>query len=366
LLVAICCVSPPARPQSSSAVASLKTGKEIFEAGCAGCHGHNGKGAPQTMIGFDKPSTFPDFTLCNQTTPEPDVAWKSVIHDGGPSRGFVPIMPSFAETLTSGQIDEVVGYLRGFCKERGWPRGDLNFPRALGTEKAFPENEEVIVTTLNAHGAPGVSTEYIHEQRIGAKNQIEVSVPIDFLRPSPGVWYGGFGDIGLGLKRVLFSNLNTGSIASMFGEVIAPTGNVAHGLGSGVTTFQTFGAYDQLFPFRTFVQLQGGAELPVDTTKAPRTVFMRGAVGRMFNQSAGLGRLWSPMFEVLADRDLETGARTFIDVMPEFQVTLSKRQHVRFNVGLRIPATNTQGRNMQVMFYLLWDWQDGRLLDGWK
>ena len=29
--------------------------------------------------------------------------------------------------------------------------------------------------------------------------------------------------------------------------------------------------------------------------------------------------------------------------MPEFQVTLSKRQHVRFDVGLRIPATNTAG-----------------------
>jgi hypothetical protein len=52
--------------------------------------------------------------------------------------------------------------------------------------------------------------------------------------------------------------------------------------------------------------------------------------------------------------------------MPEMQVTLSKRQHVRFNAGLRIPATNTAGRDMQVMFYVLWDWQDGKLLEGWK
>ena len=60
------------------------------------------------------------------------------------------------------------------------------------------------------------------------------------------------------------------------------------------------------------------------------------------------------------------GAKTNCDLMPEFQVTLSKRQHVRFNAGVRIPATNTAGRPVQLMFYLLWDRQDGRLLEGWR
>ena len=32
----------------------------------------------------------------------------------------------------------VVETLRSFCKEPGWPRGEMNFPRALMTEKAFP------------------------------------------------------------------------------------------------------------------------------------------------------------------------------------------------------------------------------------
>ena len=71
------------------------------------------------------------------------------------------------------------------------------------------------------------------------------------------------------------------------------------------------------------------------------------------------------MVELLADRDLQTFAKTNWDVVPEFQVTLSRRQHVRANVGLRIPATNTAGRPAQLMFYLLWDWQDGRLSEGW-
>ena len=34
------------------------------------------------------------------------------------------------------------------------------------------------------------------------------------------------------------------------------------------------------------------------------------------------------MFELLADREFSTGATTNWDAVPEFQVTLSKRQHV--------------------------------------
>jgi hypothetical protein len=353
-------------PAQSAGAARLKTGKEIYQAGCAGCHGSDGKGAAQTTIGFAKPDTFPDFTRCDQTTPEDNRAWRSIIRDGGPSRGFSQIMPSFSEALTSQQMDAVIHHLRGFCRERGWPRGELNLPRALATEKAFPENEVVITTALNVRGTPAVSNEIAYEQRFGEKNQIEVSVPIAFQRPERGLWYGGFGDVGLGLKRVLFSSLPNGSIVSVQGEAIFPTGNQAHGLGAGVTTFETFAAYGQLLPGKTFLQLQGGTDLPTDTSRAPRSIFVRTAAGKFFNQNEGLGRMWSPMVELLADRDLQTGAKTNWDVMPEFQVTLSKRQHVRFDVGLRIPATNTSGRQMQVMFYFLWDWQDGKLLGGWK
>ena len=125
-------------PAQSTGAAKLKTGKEIFEAGCAGCHGGDGKGAPQSTIGFEKPDTWPDFSKCDQTTPEDDWAWKSVIRDGGPSRGFSQIMPSFSGALTSEQMDAVVHYLRGFCKEKGWPRGELNFPLRPRNRKGVP------------------------------------------------------------------------------------------------------------------------------------------------------------------------------------------------------------------------------------
>jgi mono/diheme cytochrome c family protein len=346
----------------------LDTGKEIYEAACVACHGPDGKGQPETTVGFQKPDTFPDFTLCDQTTPEDNYAWKSIIRDGGPSRGFSEIMPAFGEALTSDQIDKVIQYLRGFCKEPAWPRGELNLPRALVTEKAFPEKEVVITASVNARGGPGVSNEIVHEQRLSLRDQLEVSVPVEFTRPERGLWYGGVGDVGLGLKHELFSrlpSLSNGSILSLQGEIILPAGNKARGLGTGVTTFETFAAFGQLLPAKTFIQAQVGADLPTHTDVAPQSMFFRAALGKSFNQNRGLGRQWSPMVEFLADRDLASGAQTNWDLLPECQVTLSARQHVRANFGVRIPATNTAGRPVQLMFYLLWDWQDGKLTEGW-
>jgi len=78
-----------------------------------------------------------------------------------------------------------------------------------------------------------------------------------------------------------------------------------------------------------------------------------------------LGRLWTPMVEFVAARDLVTGASTNWDVVPEMQVTISRRQHFRVNVGYSKPVTNTAGRPGQVVFYILWDWFDGKLNEGW-
>src|SRR3989442_3841187 len=46
----------------------LDTGEEIYKAACIGCHGPNGKGQPETTLGFAKPPQFPDFSDSNGTT----------------------------------------------------------------------------------------------------------------------------------------------------------------------------------------------------------------------------------------------------------------------------------------------------------
>jgi len=221
----------------SNPAEGLTSGESIYHAGCAGCHGPHGEGMPDTTVGFDKPDTFPDFSACDQTTPELDADWKAVIHEGGRARGFSRIMPAFGELLTPIQIDAVVAYMRGFCRNAAWPRGELNLPRPLATEKAFPESEAV-VTTAVGHNPSDVSNEFVYEHRIGSRNQIEISVPLDFVHDEAGSRVGGIGDIGLGFKRALFASLQSGSIFSVQGEVVAPTGNADKGLGTGTTVFE--------------------------------------------------------------------------------------------------------------------------------
>jgi mono/diheme cytochrome c family protein len=347
-----------------TASAQLESGEQIYKAACVACHGADGRGTPKSIAGFEQPRTFPDFTRCDQTTPEADLAWKTVITHGGPNRGFSQIMPSFEEALTPKQIDQVVGYLRGFCRNKRWPRGELNLPRAIVTEKAFPEDEVVVSSAVNATGAPGVSSHIIHEQRFGMNNQIEVDVPITF-EDQNHTWYGGVGDTTFGVKRVMFSSLPAGSILSLQGSVIVPTGNKERGFGTGTTTFETFAAFDQLFRSNTFIQTQFGADLPRHTQISPQSIFFNTAVGQSLAADHGMGRLWSPMVEFLADRDLVDNAKMNWDLLPQMQVTISKRQHIRADLGVRIPVNNTMGRPVQLMFYLLWDWQDGRLNEGW-
>jgi len=342
-----------------------KKGEVIYKNGCIACHGSTGKGAPQTSIEFVLPDTFPDFTRCDQTTAETNLAYKDVVVHGGPARGLSQIMPAFGDLLTSEQIDDVIAYMREFCTDKRWPRGELNLPRALVTEKAYPEDEVVISTAMNVTGAPGLTTDIIHEQRFGINNQIEIDVPVNS-QDQNHAWNSGLGDITFAVKRVMFSSLRTGSILALQGGVLAPTGNNQRGFGNGTTTFEPFAAFDQLFPTNTFLQFQLGADLPHRTDIAPQSLFWRAAIGQTLAGDHRLGRLWSPMVEFLAVRDLKDGAKTNWDVLPEIQVTISARQHVRFDLGVRNPVTNTAGRDKQLVFYLLWDWADGKLWEGWK
>src|SRR5215813_13568939 len=107
--------------QNSPPELNLDTGKQIYEAACIGCHVPGGKGQPQTTLGFEPPSTFPDFSDCNGSTRERTFDWKATIHEGGKGRGFSEVMPSFSEALTLEQMDKVIRYLRSLCDDSSWP-----------------------------------------------------------------------------------------------------------------------------------------------------------------------------------------------------------------------------------------------------
>jgi mono/diheme cytochrome c family protein len=350
-------------------------GRAIYEAACAACHGTNGEGTPQSVAGFDHPDSFPHFNKCDETTPEFTRDYKAAIRDGGPARGFSPIMPSFSGVLSSQQMDEVIGYLRSLCKESAWPVGELNLPRALITEKAFPESEVILTTTVNAKGHPAISNELSYEHVLGKHDQLEVAVPFGWLHNAAGASVGGLGDIAVGDKHILYSHLNvpgqgpaydaTGSILSIQGEIVFATGDQKRGLGAGEPSLGVFAMYDQLFGHQAFMQVQAGMDIPRHTEYSPRSAYVNTAFGRSFAGSGELGRLWSPMVEVIANRDLTPGTKTDWDVVPELQMTINRRQHIRAAMGYRVPLNDTAGRPKQVIAYFLWDWFDGGFFEGW-
>ena len=338
------------------------TGKDLYEAACASCHGLDGKGADRATVEFDTP--LPDFSDCSFASREPDADWSAITHEGGPVRGFSETMPSSSDALSSDEIQKIIDYIRGFCTERAWPRGELNLPRPLVTEKAFPEDETVLTTTVAAEGPGAVTHQLVYERRFAARNQIELAVPLALKRMDGRGWGGGVGDIALGFKRVVFHSLRTGSILSLVGETVLPTGEKSDGSGKGFTVFEPFVAFGQLLPSESFFQFQGGVEFPVGSHGAAKEAFWRTALGRSFTQGR-FGRTWSPMVELLGARELVGGAKADWDLVPQFQVSLSTRQHILLNVGVRVPLNNAGPRPTRIMMYLLWDWFDGGLRDGW-
>ena len=341
------------------------TGRQIYDAACANCHGADGAGAPKSHVGFDTP--LPDFTSCNFASREPTADWVAVAHQGGPVRGFGRVMPAFGELLSPEELERAIDYIRGFCGNDDWPRGELNLPRAMFTEKAYPEDEAVWTTTVPAEGNAAVMNEIVYERRFGARNQLEVVAPFSFRDVSaegePADWNGGLGDMALGWKRVLFHGLDSGSILSLTGEVILPTGDESDGFGNGTATFEPFLSYGQILPDGFFAHAQAGAEIPADADRTEEG-FWRAAVGRTFTSGAW-GRAWSPMVEVLGSRELAEGEPTNWDVVPQLQVTLNTRQHVMGNVAVRIPVTDTDVRQTELLVYVLWDYFDGGFFAGW-
>ena len=334
-----------------------ETGKELYRKACATCHGADGKGAPATLLGFDIP--LPDFTDCSFATREPDADWLAVAHQGGPIRGFAREMPAFGDALTQDELQKILGYIRTLCPEDEWPRGELNTPRALVTEKAFPEDEAVLTTTMDIETERAVIHELVYEKRFGARNQFEVVVPFGFREHMQG---GQLGDVALGLKRVVFQRLSHGSILSLGGEVILPTGHKNTGIGKGITRIEPFASFGQVLAADAFLQFQGGFEIPLDRNATENEAFFRGVAGKSFTQG-DWGRTWSPMLEVLGTRSLGSEGVLHWDIVPQAQITLNQRQHVVLNIGLRMPVNHD--RSARFMIYLLWEWFDGGFFEGW-
>lgn len=345
--------------QTGNAATGLTEPAALYAAACANCHGLDGAGASPSRLAFEE--EVPDFSECTFATREPDADWGAIAMGGGPVRGFSRMMPSFEGALTEEQIEAILSHIRTFCADAAWPRGELNLPRALVTEKAYPEDEAVLSSEVALEGGGAVLNELIYEKRFGARSQIEVKVPFGVReRADASGWVGGLGDLAFAFKHAFAHGLRTGSILSGVAEVKVPTGKEEDGFGAGQTVFEPYLAYGQILPADAFVQAQAGVELPVGSGDAESEGFWRIAGGRTFTSGAW-GRAWTPMLELLGATELEGGGTSW-DLVPQMQVTLNTRQHVMVNAGVRLPLN---GGETRVLLYLLWDWFDGGFFDGW-
>mgnify|MGYP000964689497 CR=1 FL=1 len=343
-----------------------ETPRQVYTAACASCHGSNGTGMPREHVGFDVP--LPDFTDCSFATREPDGDWFAVVHQGGPARAFDHRMPSFGEALREEQIDLAIRHVRTFCKDRGWPSGNLNQPRPMFTEKAFVEDEAVLTVGAAVQAPYEVQARLVFEKRFGKRSQFEVAIPFGAVeRPASGTgqgaWQGGLGDVAFGFKHVLAGVRSTGTLLSGLAEIVLPTGREDRGMGSGHLVFEPVLLLGQDLGPAGFLHFQGGFEVPVGTGTTPEGLW-RLAYGRTITQGR-FGRAWTPMVELLGWADVEQGASAHWDLAPQIQLSLSTRQHISLCLAARIPLEPGNDRTIGVWAYFLWEWFDGGLWEGW-
>jgi hypothetical protein len=122
------------------------------------------------------------------------------------------------------------------------------------------------------------------------RNQLEFAAPYNFLQRDNKSWVGGIGDLVIGYKRVVLSRKSVNLQLARRGR--GADRKPAPGIGGrrnhvrNVRGVRTCGLTDS-----SFIQIQTGADLPVNTEKAPQAVFFHTAIGNTFAQNHGFGRI---------------------------------------------------------------------------
>jgi hypothetical protein len=322
---------------------------EMWNEWCARCHALDGSGKVNEPTVTVEPL---DFTECKVATAEPDADWELAIAKGGPAVGLSSQMPAFGDTLTPEQVHEFVEHMRGFCQERGWPHGNMNFPRPIFTEKAFPENEFLLlpfITHRKAESEPDESRTDVdfvalYERRFGRRAMWEAAVPLS-RHNTGGTPRRGIGDVELALKYVLGADAERMRIVSAGVEVALPTGSEVRGLGSGTVVFEPFLAAGTIWR-DVYLQAQTKVELPADVDKADRAFVYNLYAGR---DTSIAPTTWTLGLEINGENDE-------VALTPQVRKGLTKTGALGAAFGVRLPINERHEQGTRVVGYLLWEY----------
>ncbi len=318
----------------------------MWGAWCARCHAGDGSGKVNEPTITVEPM---DFTECKVTTPEPDADWERAIAKGGPGVGLSSEMPGFEDSLTAAQISGFVSHIRGFCKEAGWPSGNNNFPRPIITEKAFPENEFLLLPAVNhtrkrqAPSLTDVSFVGVYERRIGKRSMVEFAVPFASHDHS-AFRISGLGDVAVAFKHALYASSAAPRIVSLGVEAVVPTGNHDDGLGHGTFIFEPFITAGALLR-DWYVQVQFKSELPANTDRADRALVYNAYVGR---DTSAAPNTWTVGLEF-------NGENRELALTPQVRKGLTGTGALAASLGVMIPLNERQERGVRWVGYLLWE-----------
>jgi mono/diheme cytochrome c family protein len=316
-----------------AAQSASDSGAALYQAWCKSCHGADGRGTPAASTRLEVPPA--DLRDCKGSTAEPEERWIGIVTQGGAAFGLSLDMPAFGEAGTPEQIRAVVRYARSLCGERGWPPGELNFPRAFLVEKAYPEDEWVVTDQ-------GRGQELIYERRFGRRLQLEgaARTVFDSLdRPFDGVTVAA--------KYNVWHDPTRRALASPGVEVTPPLGRADRW---EVEPFLAFGAKPgQLV-------LQGEIVGTWEEAEGFTAVSYRLGVGRQ------IGRV-VPMVE--AGWTVPTAGERTLSFYPQMWVQLSRLGHVAASLGAEVPAVGPEPRHPRLIAFVLWDFGDAGLWRGW-
>jgi hypothetical protein len=298
-----------------------KTVPEMWSAWCARCHSSDGSGKVAEPTVTVEPL---DFTDCKIASAEPDADWEVAIAHGGPAVGLSSQMPAFGDVLTGDQVGEFVRLLRGFCREQGWPSGNLNLPRPIFTEKAFPENELIIlpVASHDKNRPNEFTMSTIYERRIGKRAQIEAVLPIE---------------------RVYVSTLDAAEAG--LGDVAFPTGAEGRLLGDFSAVFEPYLAFGTIVG-GNYVQGQFKLELPSSNSFRTRETIYNAYVGR---DTSVFPNTWTLGIEL-------NGENKELWVTPQIRKGLTRTGALGGAFGVRVPLTERDEHGVAFVGYLLWEY----------